>query len=220
MLKNYETLKNGIIKQIDPFNSEFHFENTDPDFYIKKYESIKVQSLQNSYLRYGYMLGVLGHTPESVVDIGYGNGDFLRVCSESKISKVAGYDIVHQFELPNHVDLYSDLSDVYEENWEVITFFDSLEHFHELSFLSKLKCKYLYISVPECHYFSDEWFENWKHRRPDEHIYHFNLSGLKTLIEGFGYKLIAHSNIEDIIRKSVDENSNILTCIFEKNGNN
>ena len=52
---------------------------------------------------------------------------------------------------------------------------DRLKNQNEgLEFVKKLKCKYILISVPCCHYYSDDWFKNWKHRRPDEHIFHFN----------------------------------------------
>ena len=65
-------------------------------------------------------------------------------------------------------------------------------------------------------YFSDEWFEDWKHRNPDEHLWHFNDKSLNAFMDDMGYTKIAQSNIEDSIRKSDCEHPNILTGIFKK----
>jgi hypothetical protein len=41
----------------------------------------------------------------------------------------------------------------------------------DIEFVKDLKCHYVCISLPWCHYFSDEWFETWKHRKPNEHLW-------------------------------------------------
>ena len=63
---------------------------------------------------------------------------------------------------------------MFNQFYDIITFYDSLEHFEEIEFVKKLKCNYICISVPNCHYKNDEWFRNWKHRKPNEHLWHFN----------------------------------------------
>lgn len=216
MLENYELLPSGVIKQSEIFRDTFHFEEKDPSYYVRYYESIKEKSLQNAYLRFSYMLGALGKTPKSIVDIGYGNGDFLKVAADSKIESVSGFDVVHEFELPERVNLISDFSYVLNNYFEVITFFDALEHFDNLDFISNLNCDYVYVSLPWCHNFSDEWFKNWKHRKPNEHLFHFNLESITNLFKENGFELICSSDVEDLIRTPVDENSNILSCIFKK----
>ena len=74
----------------------------------------------------------------------------------------------------------------------------------------------MYISLPWCHNFSDEWFENWKHRRPDEHLWHFNQKSIEKFFNEMGFDMVVYSDIEDTIRKPSDEHPNILTCIFKK----
>ena len=98
----------------------------------------------------------------------------------------------------------------------MICFFDSLEHFHDISFVKNLNTKYIYISLPWCHYHSDEWFENWKHRREDEHIYHFNEKSLEKFMNRQGFKMINYCNLEDKIRIDKNLSPNILTACFEK----
>ena len=102
-----------------------------------------------------------------------------------------------------------------DECYDVITFFDSLEHFEDIEFVKDLKCRVVCISVPYCHNKSDEWFENWKHRRPNEHLWHFDKDSLVKFMERMGFVLCSYSNLEDTIRKNPDqEEPNILTCIF------
>jgi hypothetical protein len=163
-----------------------------------------------SYLRYGYLVGVLGRIPESIVDVGYGNGAFLKVCSKNN-TKCYGFD-VSDYPLPNSCEKLYNLDSFFD----VITFFDSLEHFDDISFVKDLKCNYICISVPECHYFSDDWFATWKHRRPNEHIWHFNKESLDNFMKDSGFALVSYTNIEDTIRKNNEEYSNILTCVYKK----
>ena len=205
MLENYVRDEHGIIKQVE----------TNPISYTKdyiEYSYVKYGELTNymSYLRLGNIIGSLGKIPESILDIGYGNGSFLEVCSNA-IPNCYGNDI-STYPLPDGVEFISDITSQY---FEVITFFDSLEHFENIDFVKDLNCSYICISVPNCHYVNDEWFEKWKHRRPDEHLWHFNEESLCNYMTRNGYELLTSSNVEDIIRKNTSqEETNILTCVF------
>jgi hypothetical protein len=94
--------------------------------------------------------------------------------------------------------------------------FDVLEHFDDIYTIKKIKTNYFIISIPECHYFSDEWFTSWKHRKPDEHIWHFNSKSLINFMNEIEFEVVCFSNVEDVIRKSNDNHSNIMTGIFKK----
>ena len=95
MIENYQQLPNKIIKQIDvkPFKYGFN--------YSDNYNSFKPLSMQMSYLRLGYLLGNLSFIPQSILDIGYGNGDFLTVTSNI-IPNCYGYD-VSDYPVPNNI---------------------------------------------------------------------------------------------------------------------
>ena len=208
MIENYEKLSDGSIKQIErkPFNYGYSYsDNYNSPVYIKN-------SLHISYLRYAYLLGSI-RIPKikSILDVGYGNGDFLRVCS-NQIDDCFGYDI-SEYPLPETCQRATSLFDRY---YDVITFFDSLEHFPDISFVKDLQCEYVCVSLPWCHYFSDEWFNSWKHRKPDEHLWHFDINSLILFMENNGFSYICHSNIEDQIRQHSFDYSNILTAIFKK----
>jgi hypothetical protein len=62
---------------------------------------------------------------------------------------------------------------------------------------------------------SAEWFESWKHRRPNEHLWHFNDESLKKFVESQNYEFVNSTNIEDCIRKTNYNYPNILTSIFK-----
>jgi len=207
MLENYERLPNGVIKQKHVQKIMYNYD------YSNIYNSYGEKGKYISYLRYGILIGVLGHIPKSIVDVGYGNGDFLNVC-KGEIPEVYGCDI-SDYPIPEGCIKVAleDISGV-----DVTCFFDSFEHFEDITFLGHLKTKYVYISVPWCHYLSDEWFQHWRHRRENEHLYHFQKESLIRHFEEYGYSCIYSGNPEDIIRKnqSITPLENILTCIFKK----
>ena len=92
----------------------------------------------------------------------------------------------------------------------------SIGYIPDIEWVKDLDCKNVAISLPNCHYKDDQWFEEWKHRKPDEHLWHFNKNSLVKFMERMGHKLVSMSNVEDIIRKNKPNEENILTGIFEK----
>lgn len=201
-------LKNefGIIYQKNPKIIDYNIE------YVEKRYNTYGESVERmSHLRLGYIIGSIGNIPESILDVGYGNGNFLKTCSKI-IKNTYGNDI-SGYPIPEDSIF---IENIFEKYFEIITFFDCLEHYSDINFLKNLNCKYICISVPWCHYFDENWFENWKHRRPNEHLWHFNEKSLECFMKSQNFKLINHCNIEDTIRKDSTEH-NILTSIFIKN---
>ena len=72
MLENYELTKFGIIKQISKINFDYGFD------YSSKYNNYGEKGTQLAHLRLGTLIGAIGKIPNSIMDIGYGNGDFLK----------------------------------------------------------------------------------------------------------------------------------------------
>lgn len=207
MLDNYIKLSDGRIKQevIKPFKYGLDYSET------YNQSPYKENSEYISYLRYAYIIGSIGKIPNSVLDVGYGNGGFLSVAS-NQIPNCSGFDI-SEYPVPSGCTKVDSMTDQF---FDLITFFDSLEHFEDISFVKDLKCDYVCISLPWCHNFSDEWFDQWKHRKPDEHLWHFNKEALISFMFDNGYLFINGCNIEDQIRKSSFDCPNILTAMFKK----
>jgi hypothetical protein len=100
--------------------------------------------------------------------------------------------------------------------------FDVLEHIPDLSFMSRLNAKYLIISVPCCRYKElgkgEDWFMNWRMRRPDEHLHHFSGPALTDFISSFGYTLVDINHMEDGMRlREGEDGPNIITALFKRN---
>lgn len=208
-LNNYVKLDNGIIKQKN-VKQICNYDNE----YVSKYNSYGEKGNYLAQLRFGFLIGSLGFIPNNILDVGYGNGDFLRACS-NLIENCYGTDI-SGYPLPEKVK-FLDWNNVLKNEFDVITFFDSLEHFEDIYTIKELKAKYIFISLPWCHYESDEWFLNWKHRRPDEHLWHFNRDALINFFKEIGYEMVnCGIAFEDAIRKDPNLKNNILTGIFKK----
>lgn len=210
MLKNYTKTIDGIIKQvnINPYKYDMDYINSNLSY------TVLPQKQNMSFLRLGFVIGSVGHIPSSIMDVGYGSGGFLEVCTNI-IPKVYGNDVPPAYPLPTGVEF---VDNIFEQEVEVITFFDCLEHFEDIEFVKNLKCKYIIVSLPWCHNGDDdEWFEKWKHRKPDEHLHHFDEKTLNTFMSRQGYTLKNYCNLEDTIRIDKNLKPNILTACFEKN---
>lgn len=206
MIKNYAKNEDGIIYQVN--RELFKYD----EFYLKHYENMGSLLQPTSMLRLGYIIGSVGKIPTSLLDVGYGNAAFLN-SSRPLIPKLYGNDVARQL-LPDGVEY---VENIMEEKYDVITFFDSLEHMEDIEFVKNLKCNYICISLPWCHYFNDEWFESWKHRKPDEHLWHFNKESLTKFMTRMSYETIDICNLEDATRDNGEKYENILTGIFKKN---
>lgn len=208
-MENYTKLSNGIIKQniVNKINYNYDYSN--------KYNIYGIKS-NIAHLRLGILLGHLKKTPNSILDVGYGNGDFLTTASII-INNCYGSDI-SDYPVPDNCKKV----DINTNNYyDVICFFDSLEHFDDINFIKNLNCEYIFISVPWCHNFNDNWFIKWYHRKPNEHLWHFNDLSLINFFDSNGYICEYKSNFEDIVRVNNESKyyPNILSCIFKKKNN-
>ena len=115
MLKNYQRLPNGVIKQIatNPFVY-------DPE-YIEVYNKYGDARIKMAWMRMGYITGVIGN-PSTLIDVGYGNGDFLRAARE--FTECYGHDI-NDYPIPEGCRFMDDWKNF---DGDVMTFFDVLEH--------------------------------------------------------------------------------------------
>ena len=206
MLDNYNKNEDGIIYQIEKeLEVKYDFQ------YSSKYTKYGDLPTYMGYLRLGNIIGSIGRIPETILDNGYGDGSFLKVC-KNIIKECYGNDL-SSYPVPDGCIKVNNFLDSF---YDVITFFDSLEHFENIEFVKDLNCNYICISVPHCHYFDDEWLKDWKHLRPNEHLWHFDENSLNNFMTRMGYKLLTTSNIEDTIRKNKENEFNILTCVFKK----
>lgn len=205
-LPNYELNKDGLLFQIS--KTPFTY---DKDYIKNRYDKYGELSNYISNLRLGYILGVIDSPINSIMDIGYGNGAFLKTCKKI-IPNCYGYDVT-EYELPNDIVF---VNDWLNQEVDVVTFFDVLEHFENPYIIKDLKTKYIIISLPWCHKFEKDWFMEWKHRRPDEHLWFFNEKNIYNFAKSINYEVINYKCVEDVIRGPLNEEENIITFCLKK----
>ena len=174
--------------------------------YVARYENYPQAEL--SAIRAKLVMKYAGDFA-TICDVGFGTGAFLAEIGRAKpTAKLHGFD-VSPYPAPDFVNVDPDWQ---QKEWDVVTFFDSLEHFVDLP---KVNAKCIVVSVPWYNDFlGDEWFKSWKHRRPGEHLWHFNPDALACVFKQQGMRQIYCGNPEDKIRKSDSTMPNILTMIF------
>lgn len=159
---------------------------------------------------------------KSLLDCGYGNGDFLRYVEVTKtIDKLYGYDI-SGVPIPRGVTKAEWLPTIgYDVS--VMTLWDCLEHFPDISFLDDIKANMIVISLPWCPFnLTDKTFNRmqaettfrlWHHRKPNEHLHHFDRQALSATMKQYGWNMLFSTSVEDMIRyRGTDRN--ILTAAF------
>lgn len=160
-----------------------------------------------SHMRVGFLRAI--HPGGGrLLDVGYGNGSFLKVAQK------AGYDAFgndvhgcgHRFGVRD-VELNGD-------KWDVVTFFDSLEHFTSLA-LPREVCRNastVIVSVP-CMPKQECEISTWKHYRPGEHLHYFTEKSLDIFMTG--KRRVACLDLEDTIRGDRNGEWNILTAAWK-----
>ena len=205
---NYNIDSNDIISQIDPELFDYNIDYVD----YEKNKKIPKSALEEfARFRVGLIYMFMGKFPSSITDFGYGDGSFLRAC-ENIIETRTGYDIIPS-DVPEGC-----IKSNYDGEKELLTFFDSIEHVHDLSFLENISANNVIISVPWCHFrkLGESWFSSWLHRKPHEHIHHFDEISLLNLMSMYGYTMLRYGNFEDCIRIPATGEFNILTAHFKK----
>jgi hypothetical protein len=179
--------------------------------YVARYEKYPEQALSRirADLAERFHLGW-----NSVCDVGCGTGAFLAEMDRRNwTAKIAGHD-VSDYPLPQFIERVPEWS--YRE-WDVLTFFDSLEHFQHLGDLNLVRAKTIIISVPWYHpELGNDWFNTWKHKRPGEHLWHFTPGSLSEIFGKFDYRTVFIGSPEDAVRGSAPWGSNILTMVFQR----
>ena len=134
--------------------------------YAHQYDSRPVKAM--SELRWNFIRACLDLPRGSrILDVGYGNGAFL------KHARDAGMDIYE-------IDLHSEdfgIPVVDFDNgmdFDLICFFNSLEHFPSFSPILKLKSRSVIVSIPNAPDFLLATPKLWRHYKPGEHLHYFS----------------------------------------------
>lgn len=164
-------------------------------------------------------LGVLKKTELAddlnVLDIGYGNGSFVKTITRAGY---AGYGTdVHgeDFGISEVV-----LSEIHPDQFDCVTFFDSLEHFNDLKLVQHMRPQFVIVSIPNRHDHLMFEPESWRHYKPGEHLHYFSQHSLSVFMKRWaGYELQYAGYDEDALRGKLVvggiAHNNIYTAIYK-----
>lgn len=212
--ENYSMDRFGLIHQIE-FTPIAYDKK-----YLTYYEDLSDRTIKLGYQRMGWILGLMGRIPDSVLEIGYGTGTFIEAARVTGVADCGGCDIA-DYPLPEGVRFF-DWYAALEREWDLVALFDVLEHIPDLSFLDRLKARNLALAVPYCRYrelgaAGEAWFRNWRMLLPDEHLHHFDQESLTALLGHHGFECVTLNTFEDGIRLRPGEiGPNILSGFFRK----
>jgi len=208
----YQVDQWGVIHQVPPTVTQRY----DRTYVAERYDSIPDKVRQMSLLRVGFIIGTV-RSFYTLLDVGYGNGDFLdvwRLCPEWHV-EVTGHD-VSGYPPPTGIETIG-RDEIPKRVFDVVTFFDSLEHLPDLGLLFELNARHVVVTAPWCHAarLGVEWFRDWKHRRPGEHLHHFSPSSLLLLMQSRGYAPVQCGQpIEDVLRRPANGYENTFTAVY------
>lgn len=204
----YEQDHTGTVNQVNPRPYRY-----DGDYIARTYGVIPQDKLDaTAHIRLGYLLGSVPIQVKKVLDYGYGSGAFLRAAVKLRGATAYGFE-VNGLPLPPEAH---PCSDPMADSWDVVCFYDVLEHIADLSFLSRLRTAYIVVTVPWCPVQKKGWesFWDWKHRKPDEHVHHWDPHSLGKTLAEHGFNPLRATNVEDCGRPG--ETPNILTVVARR----
>lgn len=174
----------------------------------------RVQVLANArlHLLSAILYDRLQVTQTRILDVGCGTGAFHQ------IARHLGYDAWGQDPVNTGLPWFVEDASLLP-NVQVATYFDSLEHMvNPAASIRALNAEYVMISIPACWLPMDEdWFMQWRHRRPGEHLWHWEPSGLDKWMLLLRYRPIITGFPEDHFRPNADQRlPNIFTAIYRR----
>lgn len=185
-----------LVTQPQPENLESYYESEDyishtdakQTFTDRLYQAVKQKNLSNKIQLVDNQI----NKPKSLLDIGAGTGDFLVTAQKRgyAITGVEPNSKARDFAQRKGVELHSNLSELKEEQFEVVTLWHVLEHLPNLeeqidtivSLLNKEGT--LIIAVPNFKSFDAKHYGNyWAGYDVPRHLWHFSKTAITKLFQ-------------------------------------
>ena len=138
----------GGFSQINPQRFTYNEE------YNATYDTVRYteSARRLNEIRWETLVNALGYVPEAILDIGYGNASFLRYATEQMRQEHAafwahGFDIAPGYN-PQPGELWERVESYRQYKYDVVCFWDSLEHMVHMDILQELKTQAVAISMP------------------------------------------------------------------------
>jgi SAM-dependent methyltransferase len=149
-----------------------------------------------------------------VLDVGYGNGAFLKRARAADMA-IFGIDL-HSEDFGIPVVGFETRQD-----YDLVCFFDSLEHFPDFAPILHLSTRFVVVSIPNTPDFILTTPRKWRHFKPGEHLHYFSRASLDALMLSWGFReRLADGFPEDDIRGKLAIDGkrfdNIYTAIYAR----
>lgn len=185
----YEENSYGMWRQLDPKPFDYDTE------YLNKQSTNEAMC----WLRCGFLASAISpHVLKNMtaVELGPGRGVFFDHFAKF-VKRLEGYDVSEsKYKTINKEELVS-------ISWDLLLAYDVLEHFEDINDLWDIKFRWGVFSLPRR---PERVDKNWRHLKPDEHIWHINEKEFASWANDNGYEVMAFSHVEDLIRKSCSPN--------------
>lgn len=189
-----ETIPQPALEKLGSYyESEDYISHTDASksFVDKLYHIVKKYALQKKV-----QLVKKNTSGNSILDVGCGTGDFLKVCQEQNFN-VLGVEPnekarnLAEMKLGNSTDIFSNLFQIDSKKFDVITMWHVLEHVPDLeTYIEKLTSLLnpggiLIIAVPNYKSYDAKYYKQfWAAYDVPRHLWHFSKKSIKKLFTG------------------------------------
>tara|TARA_B100001540_G_scaffold315357_1_gene342407 strand:+ start:897 stop:1757 length:861 start_codon:yes stop_codon:yes gene_type:complete len=141
-------------------------------------------------------------SPEKILDIGCGSGDFLKKMQQKGHVVFGVENNKKAFEMSKKIteNVFSSINELSEQKtkFDLITFWHSIEHIHDVTGFFK-KCLFLLkekgtivIAVPNHEsYDAIHYKKHWAAYDVPRHLYHFNKKSMSFFVQKFNLKISA-----------------------------
>jgi 2-polyprenyl-3-methyl-5-hydroxy-6-metoxy-1,4-benzoquinol methylase len=179
------------------YESEVYISHTDSKKSLvdKIYQAVKKYSLQKKIA----LINSLSISNKTLLDIGAGTGDFLVAAKKQnwKVQGVEPNSSARKKAEEKEIHLYSDLTEIDNSKFEIITLWHVLEHLPDLEnqltqIVSLLeKDGTLVIAVPNFKSYDASYYGKfWAAYDVPRHLWHFSKKAIEKLFKKHGLKLI------------------------------
>jgi 2-polyprenyl-3-methyl-5-hydroxy-6-metoxy-1,4-benzoquinol methylase len=179
------------------YESENYISHTDAKKSLvdKIYQTVKVYNLKRKLA----LINSYSSTDRSLLDVGAGTGDFLWVAEKQgwKISGVEPSQLAKHKAKEKGLELYTDLDQLPQQKFDVITLWHVLEHLPDLDRqISKLigllsDSGTLVVAVPNFKSYDATFYKSfWAAYDVPRHLWHFSRNSIEVIFAKYGMKVI------------------------------
>lgn len=198
----HERMDNGFIHQLQAA----------PYTYTTDYANAQSTTEAMSYLRLGVIESAMGFDAMAsarVLELGPGTGMMMQVMRRHCRS-VDGFDLAPT----EFVTVRED--EAKQRRWDLLVACDVIEHIPEIDSLFDYDFDWAYISTP-CRPDDVKAMANWRHFKPNQHLWYFTRDELARWFESKGYEVRYAGHTEDLIRTRWDRTKpNISNFVIKR----